>query len=240
MKLVAGGHCIEFAWEITNVFAAKIHVPPKILAPKGVKQIGAMMSGEKGNTVTMIAAINAGGGFIPPMLLFLRVNFKHFMLVAAPDGTIGGANPSGWSNEALFLQFFKHFIRYVKPSKDYPTILLLDNHESHIQIPVIELARENSVILVTFHPHTSHKFQPLDKTVFGPFKKYYNTVANELMLTPGHIVTNSIFLENPIKNAKKFLKPRCKKTHPGWSDVVTPSMIRPHPKAEPRKEVRKG
>lgn len=174
-------------WNVDESGISTVHVPSKILATKGVKQVGGMMSGEKGNTVTMIAAINAGGGIIPPILIFPRVNFKDFMLVGAPDGTIRGANPSGWSNEALFLQFFKHFIQYVKPSKDHPTILLLDNHQSHIQIPVIELARENSIILVTFHPHTSHKFQPLDKTVFGPFKKYYNSAANELMLTPGHV-----------------------------------------------------
>lgn len=35
--------------------------------------------------------------------------------------------------------------------------------------------------LVTFHPHTSHKMQPLDRGVFGPFKTFYNTAMNNWM-----------------------------------------------------------
>lgn len=38
------------------------------MAKKGVKQLGAMTNAERGVNVTVIAAINAGGGFIPPML----------------------------------------------------------------------------------------------------------------------------------------------------------------------------
>lgn len=173
-------------WNCDETGISTVHVPPKILAKRGAKQVGAMTSAERGTNVTMIAAVNAGGGFIPPMLIFPRVNFKDFMLSGAPTGSIGGANSSGWSNETLFLQFFEHFIKFAKPSKDNPAILLMDNHESHITVPIINLARQNGVTLMTFHPHTSHKMQPLDRSVFGPFKMYYNTAMNEWMLSPGN------------------------------------------------------
>lgn len=91
------------------------------------------------------------------MLIFPQKNFKDFMLKGAPVGTIGGANPTGWSNEDLFYQFFQHFIKYSRANKDNPVILLLDNHESHISVQTIELAKQNNVTMVTFHPHTSHK-----------------------------------------------------------------------------------
>lgn len=174
-------------WNCDETGLSTVHVPPKILATKGSKQVGSMTSAERGTNITMISAVNAGGGFAPPMLIFPRVNFKDFMLTGAPPGTIGGANPSGWSNETLFIQFFKHFLQYAKPSKDLPCIMLMDNHESHISVPVIQLAKDNGVILVTFHPHTSHKMQPLDRTVFGAFKTYFNTAMNEHMISPGNI-----------------------------------------------------
>lgn len=174
-------------WNCDETGLTTVHVPPKILATKGSKQVGSMTSAERGANITMIAAVNAGGGFVPPMFIFPRVNFKDFMLTGAPPGSIGGANPSGWSNEKLFIQFFKHFLQYAKPSKDSPCILLMDNHESHISVPVIQLAKDNGVILVTFHPHTSHKMQPLDRTVFGAFKTYFNTAMNEHMISPGNI-----------------------------------------------------
>lgn len=62
----------------------------------------------------------------------------------------------------------------------------MDNHESHVSLAAIELAKSSGIILLTFHPHTSHKMQPLDRTVFGPFKTYYNAAINNWMLSPGN------------------------------------------------------
>lgn len=145
-----------------------------------------MTSGERGINVTMIAGINAVGNHVPPMLIFPRVHFKTHMLNGAPPGTIGTANPSGWSNEEKFREYMKHFIQHVKPSRENPVLLVFDNHDSHVSIPLINLAKSNGVVLLTFPPHTSHKFQPLDRTVFGPYKTYYNQAVSEWMLqNPG-------------------------------------------------------
>lgn len=157
------------------------------MAKKGVKQLGCMTNAERGSNITMIAAINAGGGFIPPMLIFPRVKFHDYMLKGAPVGSIGGTNPSGWSNEELFLKFLLHFIKYSNASIENPVVLLLDNHESHISVAAIRTAKDNGVIMATFHPHTSHKMQPLDVGVFGPFKTFYNRAMKDWMCRPGNI-----------------------------------------------------
>lgn len=122
----------------------------------------------------MITAINALGNQIPPMLIFPRVHYKDFMLRGAPAGSIGKANSSGWSNEIIFVQYLKHFIHHAKPTKEDRLLLILDNHGSHNTVEAIDLCRENGLVLLTFPPHTSHKLQPLDLTVFGPLKAYYN------------------------------------------------------------------
>ncbi|XP_072398003.1 uncharacterized protein [Diabrotica undecimpunctata] len=49
----------------------------------------------------------------------------------------------------------------------------MDNHKSHASLASIKCAEENNIILLTLPPHTSHRLHPLDKTVFGPLKKYY-------------------------------------------------------------------
>lgn len=163
-----------------------VHVPPKVLAAKGQKQIGSVTSGERGVNVTMVAAINAVGNQVPPMLIFPRVHFKDHMLKGSPPGAIGGANPSGWINEHLFLDYLKHFIAHVKPTVDNKVLLIYDNHESHISLPAINLAKDNGVTLLTMPPHTSHKLQPLDRTVFGPYKTFYNQASNQwLTNNPG-------------------------------------------------------
>ena len=54
-----------------------------------------------------------------------------------------------------------------------PALAILDNHESHLSVEVLDYAKEHGMIMLSFPPHCSHMMQPLDKTVFGPFKKYY-------------------------------------------------------------------
>lgn len=170
-------------WNCDETGISTVHVPPKVLGPKGTKQVGSMTSSERGTNVTMIAAVNAIGNSVPPMLIFPRVNYKDHMLKGAPPGAIGAAAISGWSNEQLFLKFLNHLIKHVKPSTEDPILLIMDNHESHVSIPLIIKCRKAGINLLTFHPHTSHKMQPLDRTVFGPFKTHYNTAVNNWMLT---------------------------------------------------------
>src|SRR6218665_3261440 len=47
----------------------------KILAIKGRKQVGRIASGDKGRTVTIVAAVSATDQFVPPAMLFPRKLF---------------------------------------------------------------------------------------------------------------------------------------------------------------------
>ena len=68
--------------------------------------------------------------------------------------------------------------------------MVLDNHQSHLSIAALELAKKNGVHIIILPPHTSHKTQPLDRSVFGPMKTYFNSAANSLMLqNPGKNIT---------------------------------------------------
>lgn len=62
-------------------------------------------------------------------------------------------------------------------------LVLLDNHESHLYLPVIDFCREYGVVLLSFLPHCSYKLQPLDRSVYGPFKKFVNREMDQCMTT---------------------------------------------------------
>ena len=52
------------------------------------------------------------------------------------------------------------------------------------------LAKENGAIMLSFPPHTSLKLQPLDRSIYGPFKKYYNSACDKWIIGhPGHTMT---------------------------------------------------
>ncbi|GBM59104.1 hypothetical protein AVEN_20123-1 [Araneus ventricosus] len=57
----------------------------------------------------------------------------------------------------------------------------MDNRDSHISIESLNYAKENGIILLTIPPHTSHNLQPLDCTVYGPLKRYFNVAAQDWM-----------------------------------------------------------
>ena len=60
------------------------------------------------------------------------------------------------------------FFKYVVLER--PVILLTDGHKTHINIDVIDLCRENGIILFCLPPHTTHALQPLDVAVFKALK----------------------------------------------------------------------
>lgn len=84
-------------------------------------------------------------------------------------------------NEETFLKYLQHFVKYTLPSPDKPILLLLDNHASHVSLECITFAKANNITLLSFPPHCSHKLQPLDRTVYGPLKAYYNQAADNWM-----------------------------------------------------------
>ena len=124
------------------------------------------------------------------MFVFPRVHYKDSFVNGAPPNSIGAAHPSGWMTAENFLTFMKHFVRHVRCSQEETVLLILDNHESHLSIEVLEFAKENGVIMLSFPPHTSHKLQPLDRSVYGPFKKYYNSACDGWIVGhPGRTMT---------------------------------------------------
>lgn len=70
-------------------------------------------------------------------------------------------------NTDLFLEWLRHFCAHVKPSKEEPVVLLLDNHTSHCSLEVILFCREKSIVMLTLLLHATHKLQSLDKVYFS-------------------------------------------------------------------------
>lgn len=163
---------------------------PNVIAATGTKQVGQVSSAERGESVTFVGAVSADGRALPPIFLVKRVREKPSRLNGAPDGSIELRNSSGWMTKEEFLQVLNHIQIHTNCSKDNPILLLLDNHESHCSLTGVLYARENGIIMLTFPPHTTHRLQPLDVGVFGPFKAQCKTAQSEwLMKHPGRRIT---------------------------------------------------
>lgn len=163
---------------------------PKIVASKGSKQVGQAVGAERGEQVTFCGIIIANGNAIPPVYIFPRVRFKEAFLTGAPEGSVGIASQSGWMTNDGFVEVMKHVKKYTNASKENPVLVLLDNHNTHATLDLILYCRENGLVLLTFPPHTTHRLQPLDVCVFGPFKTRCKASFNSWMANhPGKAIT---------------------------------------------------
>lgn len=154
----------------------------EVFSQRGKRQIGALTSAERGSLVTCVLCMSASGNYVPPLLIFPRKNASELIKKGAPPGSIFAFHPSGWIQTDIFTQWFNHFTDYVRPSAENPVLLLLDGHHTHTRnLDVIVAARENHVTLLCLPPHTTHKMQPLDKSVMGALKAYYNEEIRQFL-----------------------------------------------------------
>lgn len=158
-----------------------VQKPRKVLASKAARQLNKVTSAERGTLVTTCCIVSATGSTLPPVMIFPRKKFKTHMLNGAPPGTLGLAQPTGWMTGEMFIEVIKHFVKLTSSTKENPTLMLMDNHESHLNPAALNIAKNNGVTLLTIPPHTSHKLQALDVSVFGPFQNYYNGAADSWM-----------------------------------------------------------
>ncbi|KAF2887160.1 hypothetical protein ILUMI_19013 [Ignelater luminosus] len=86
----------------------------------------------------------------------------------------------------LFLHWLKHFKKHANPSPEKKVLVLVDRHSSH----VLSYAKETGIVMMSFHPHCTHRLQSLDVTFFAPLKTFYNQEVSKWLRThPGRVVT---------------------------------------------------
>ncbi|KAB0799328.1 hypothetical protein PPYR_07208 [Photinus pyralis] len=165
--------------------------PSKILSLKGKKQIGSLSSAERGTLVTAEICVSASGHYIPPLLIFPRVRLNPLFDVGLPPDSVVVCHPSGWMQTDIFVVWFKHFVRYAKPTNTDPVLLIMDGHATHTKnIEMMELAKSTNVHILILPPHTSHRLQPLDVSYMFPLSAFYEQEVRAWQRNhPGKVVT---------------------------------------------------
>jgi len=171
------------------------HVPRSVVARKGTRYLQSRTSGNK-ETITVIACINASGQKVPPHIIAkgkTQRALHGFDLKSAPDGAKWSVSAKGWTKQGIARLWFEEtFLPNIGP--DRPQVLILDGHDSHNFVELIELAIANNIEIVELPAHSSHWLQPCDRTVFKPLKDAYRDVCQQLMNDyPGVVVSKANF-----------------------------------------------
>jgi hypothetical protein len=158
-------------WNMDETGLTLDHKPRKVVAATGIKHLQSCTSGNR-EMLTIIATANAAGKCLLPHIIAKGKTVKalaNFQQEQAPVGTTWSVSDSGWTKQGIASLWFKeNFLKNI--GEERPQMLILDGHDSHNFVELIELAVVNNISLVELPAHTSHWLQPCDGTVFGPLK----------------------------------------------------------------------
>lgn len=132
-------------WNVDETGVTTVQAPSRVVARRGVKQVGAMTSGERGQLVSIACAVQAQGNATPPFFVFPRKNFRRHFVNGGPPGSYGSANKSGWMQEDDFLLFLCHFVKHTRVTLERKVLLLLDNHSSHISVRAVDFCKGQGI-----------------------------------------------------------------------------------------------
>ena len=138
---------------------------------------------EKGQTTTILTSVCANGDVAPTMVIFKGKLVKSDWQEHVPIGWVVRCTESGWVSNEKINEYGEHFVQHIERKrisgdldKNKKVLLLLDGHTTHsMNLPFLEMMRDNNIIVFSFPSHTSQWLQPLDKSVFASFKQNWNS-----------------------------------------------------------------
>jgi hypothetical protein len=133
--------------------------------------------------VTVIQSVCAAGYATPPFIIYKgRVHISAWYEEASiPRNWKLSVSENGWTNNALGLEWLKHFDAHTKTRQvgGY-RLLILDGHESHLNQDFKDYCLEHKILTLCMPPHSSHILQPLDVVCFSPLKRKYSQRVRDL------------------------------------------------------------
>lgn len=167
--------------------------------------------------ISLLACINATGAALPPSLIYkgestLQDTWLEDWL--SKDIAHFAVSSNGWSCNALGLHWLETiFHRYTSQRVARGRrLLIVDGHSSHVNLRFIDLCDKLRILVLVLPPHSTHRLQPLDVSLFAPLASYYTKGLNELMM-------NSLAMVSMSKRAFWSV------FWPAWQKAFTPANI---------------
>ena len=156
----------------------RVMAPPKSDAALAIARA-------KVDHVTLVGCIDAAGGHMPALLIHKGSNELSTAALqrtaGTPSNVAWAVSSTGYMNGKIWLQVLQFIVAQKKPTADKPILVIADNHSTRYDIAAIEWAKEHHCHVFTLPPNCTSVTQPLDISVYGPFKNYLGQDMDEKM-----------------------------------------------------------
>ena len=135
------------------------------------------------------------------LLILLHIFNWHFRVATSQNG---------WTDDFIGAEWFeKSFIPQAtaRNKSGKPILLVLDGHGSHESSEIIRLAEIHNIIILCLPPHTTHKLQPLDVGVFGPFQRSWLDRCDAIVELTGSEMPKEDFIKEYMQVREEYFRP---------------------------------
>lgn len=118
-----------------------------------------------------------------------------------------GLSDSGWMKAELFYNYIKNVFHpfLVRSKREFPVILSVGGHKTHLSLEVSELCKSLVIVLVALYPNATRLLQPADVAAFRPLKMAWKDRVLEWRRDhPLETLTKNNFVPILIRAIKRF------------------------------------
>lgn len=187
----------ELIWNLDESSFSHDPSKTKVVGARG-KPSSRTTSGPGREHTTILSAVSASGHKAPPLIVFKGKNIWDSWIADERNSFEGmsyAASAKGWMETEIFYNYFQKTL-IPALGTERPVLLIYDGHSTHVNVKLVELARDNNIKILKLPPHTSHLLQPLDLAVFKSLK---DTWDKELVVwqrrNMGHKIPKKKFSE---------------------------------------------
>lgn len=118
-------------------------------------------------------ALSASDYCVPPTFMFRKRRMKAEWLHGSPAGLIGMIFNSNCINRDFSIEWLSPLRNHTKSIKNYPILLVVNNHSWHCSIKPLDIFQRNIVVALTLHARSRHEMKRLDTGFHNMLQKYY-------------------------------------------------------------------
>jgi hypothetical protein len=147
-----------------------------VIARTGARRVHSIVPDQR-EWLSVLVCINAADVAIPSFYIFRGKRFGQNYIRHCKASATMAMQPRAWMTSYLFSAWMLRFIDLVRVSNpispDHQHLLILDGHISYVSVEVVQEARRVGLDILTLPSHTSHALQPIDVSIFKPFKQFF-------------------------------------------------------------------
>ncbi|CAF3366433.1 unnamed protein product [Rotaria sp. Silwood2] len=151
-----------------------------VLVPSDTKIKYEENGGTGKSFTTIIIAVNAKGDVLPPLTVYAAKHVNNQWTEGGPVRSAYCCTDNGWINDEVFAFWFTDVFLMEIPSVLRPVLLVLDGHNCHFTVKVIEAARQNDIIIVCLPPHCTHVKTSWKKIVSSYFERTHRKTIRKI------------------------------------------------------------